>query len=135
MSGRFQDALGRARSFSRYPNKEDFARQVGVSVSTYKKYESGERFPSAKALEKVMEGGYFPAATKDQLRVLWNEEKAERAGVRLTSAPPVDVSALAEKVQKDVDVALKQENIKLKPSTRRVCVKRIELRLRNTLEK
>ena len=132
----FGKELAGARQASRYPHRGDFALRSGVPISTYEKYELGERFPSKKALDKMLGSGIFEDSVVQHLRKIYNGELALRSGVDLAQTRfAVDVSDLAVKIQHDIEYELKRaHNFKPSPRTRKVCIRRIELRLRNSTE-
>jgi transcriptional regulator with XRE-family HTH domain len=134
--GEFGDELTKARHKSRYPHRVDLAERARVSPSTYEKYEVGTRFPSKEALERVLTCGAFSPEAAQHLRKVHNEEHARRKGIDLgLTRFSIDVSDLARKIQNDIEYELKRAHgHKTSTHTRNVCIRRIELRLRNSLE-
>ncbi len=135
MSQSFGELIKKAREASMYPHGLDFCHRAGIHRNTLRKYEMGDRIPTTKNLEHIVEMCRIPDRFAIALRTQRDVEKAEKSGIAL-GLPELkhDWSALAEKIQKDLDYTLKPEQIKLSPSTRKACVRRIEIRLRAALE-
>ena len=130
----FGIALLRAREASRYPHMEDFSNAAGCSVSGYRKYERGERVPTKEMLTRILARTHVPQKTRDDLWILWNKALADRVGLSTTDTPPTDIGVLTRKIMNDVDLVLRQSGVDLRRNTKDVCARRIEIRLRNTLE-
>lgn len=135
MQQSFGELIKKAREASMYPHGLDFCHRAGIHRNTLRKYEMGDRIPTTKTLEHMVEMCRIPDHLATKLRAQRDIEKAEKSGIAL-GLPDIkhDWHSLAEKIQKDLDYTLKQERIKLSLSTRKACVRRIEIRLRASLE-
>jgi transcriptional regulator with XRE-family HTH domain len=132
----FKEALAEARKNSRYPHRPDFAKAAHVARRTYEKYEAGDTVPSEEYLERIILHCSISTETADRLRRLRTETLARRAGVPVgTPFPDLNVSELAERIQKEIEYELKRAGVKLMPSTKRVCARRIAMILNTALRK
>ena len=113
----------------------DFARYAGVVPDQYRDYERGKRLPSKKTLEKLIAGGGLSDEDATVLREARNVDRAQQCGVDLS--PPgklhIDVPALAESIQKEIEFELKRRQVTLSSRTQRVVARRIEIILKNAL--
>jgi transcriptional regulator with XRE-family HTH domain len=133
---RFHQALKEARLMTPYRYTSDFANRVGFKERTYQKYETGERVPSTRALERLLSGGPFPDDVAGKLRKLHRLALAEKNGVDLSLLEqPIDLSDLAKKIALEVEFELKRYNIDLTPRIKRVCVRRIQMILDSVLRR
>jgi transcriptional regulator with XRE-family HTH domain len=113
----------------------DFAHYSGIHKEHYREYELGTKLPTKVTLEKIIEGTCLTEEEAVLLRETRNEEKARRSGIDLRPAGSlkIDVSNLAEKIQKELEYELKRSTVTLSKRTRRVCIRRIEIILRDAL--
>jgi len=134
--GEFQDALKEVRSGSAYPRSIDFSRAIGIPRRTYTHYETGDQYPAEETLERIIRYAAVPNNVAIKLRELRNKGLALRAGIELVVlSVNVDVSSLAEKIQREVEYELKRAGIKMTPRSRKVCVRRINMILDDALGK
>jgi len=132
----FRDALTQARKQSPYPHRTDFARRAQMTRRTYERYEAGSVIPAEEYLERIIRHCAIPPETAERLWRLRTEALAKRAGVPVGAPlPDLDVSELAERIQKEVEYELKRAGVKLMPSTKRVCARRIAMILSTALRK
>jgi transcriptional regulator with XRE-family HTH domain len=131
----FGDELKRLRQSSRYPDMSDFARYAGVVPDQYRDYERGKRIPNKETLEKLIFGGGLSDEDATVLREARNVERARQCGVDLS--PPgslhIDVPALAESIQKEIEFELKRSQVTVSSRKWRVIARRIEILLKNAL--
>ena len=131
----FHLKLAGLRQTSRWPDQEEFAYQVGLSYGGYKKYESGERIPSAEVLEKICLTLKLNEADAEELWAQRDDAKAKQVGISrpFGQGTTVDVDELAKRVQKEVTYILKQAGLKVLPPTQKVMQKRVTIILKNAL--
>jgi len=131
----FHLRLASFRSESRWPDQEDFADHVGLSLGGYRKYETGERIPSLEVLQQIFERTRTNPKTAAEILNLRNDAKAAQVGLKmpfgLTSA--VDSNALAKRIRSEIIFVLKQAGIEVRDSTKGVMEKRITMILKSTL--
>jgi transcriptional regulator with XRE-family HTH domain len=123
------------REQSRWPDQEDFASQVGLSLGGYRKYETGERIPSLEVLRQIVERAGIDQGTADELLNLRNDAKAGQMGLlgSVSQTQAVDCESLAKRVRAETVYVLKQVGIDVKEPTRRVMEKRISMILKSVL--
>ena len=132
----FNEVLTTARKQSPYPHRADFARVAQIARRTYERYEAGSVIPAEEYLERIIQHCAIPMETAARLRALRTIALAKRAGVPIgTPLPELNVSELAERIQKEVEYELKRAGVKLMPSTKRVCARRIAMILSTALRK
>jgi hypothetical protein len=125
--------LKEARAQCPYPALVDFSRAAQISDDSCWEYERGRELPPQATLENIIKRCSIPEGLAAKLRVLHMEARVARANISVVPAPTLDVSELAEKIQREVDYELKRVNIQLTPQTRRVCVRRIGMLLNDAL--
>ena len=123
----FHKFLESVRSTSTWPTIADFARQVGLSHSGFKKYERGDRLPSKEALEKIIHRGMLGEPTAQMLYKLWNQTRAEQVGVVVEEPVGTNSDTFAARVHSEVLYVLKQEGIQIKHKTTQVLAARIRM--------
>lgn len=128
----FREVLKEARAECPYPHLIDFARVSQLSKNACRGFEDGTKFPAPETLERMIHYCAIPSKVAARLRELHMVERAKRAGVPIGS-PLVNVSELAERIQREVEYELKRAHIQLTPRTRRVCVRRIGMLLSDAL--
>jgi len=124
------------RKLSQWPEMEDFANRVGLSLGGYRKYEIGERLPSSEALDHIIRYGMFPTDGAKKLRVEWADAKAKQAGIELLTGmrKEVDLDKLAVHLHNEMLYILKAARVVLDEKTKRVLLARMTLLLKATLE-
>lgn len=132
----FKEVLAQARRQSPYPNRTDFARAAQISRRAYERYEAGATIPEEEYLERIILHCSISTDMAVRLRQLRTEALARRAGVPVGNPlPDLNVSELAERIQKEIEYELKRAGVKLMPSTKRVCARRIAMILSTALRK
>jgi len=131
----FSEEMTRIRLGSRYPDKTDFARYAGLHPKLYRDYENGLKLPTKDTLEKIIKGTCLTEDEAVLLREVRNDDKARRSGIDLRPVGSIkaDVPNLAERIQKELEYELKRASITVSPRTRRVCIRRIEIILKDAL--
>lgn len=127
--------LASLRMQSRWPDQEDFANQVGLSLGGYRKYETGERIPSLNVLQQIVAQANLDQKTAAELLNLRNDAKAIQVGLAgsVSQTQVVDCEALAKRIRSEVVYVLKQAGVEVKEATKGVMEKRISMILRNVL--
>lgn len=130
----FHEVLRDARKSSRYSRLCDFLVQVGMHKKSYTRYESGEQIPKASYLERILKYSGFSESVCSELRELHAEAVAEKSGVAVKRLPAtLNVSELAAKIQREIEYELKRERLFVTKRTSHVCVRRIEMLLKDAL--
>lgn len=132
----FHEKLAEIRKSSRWPDQEDFSRQVGLSLGGYKKYERGERLPDGNGLLWICRQARLDERSILELTKLWKKAKARQAGIdELPTSQPsaVDSDAIARRIQNEVSYVLKQARIVVPDNTKRVMENRIAIILKSSL--
>jgi transcriptional regulator with XRE-family HTH domain len=80
---------------SRWPDQEDFARQVGLSLGGYRKYETGERIPSVEVLQRIVERTGVDQKVASELLSQRNDAKALQVG-RIAAAEGIITGSIVE---------------------------------------
>lgn len=131
----FHLKLAALRQQSRWPDQEDFANQVGLSLGGYRKYETGERIPSLEVMQQIFERANVYPKIAEEVLSLRNDAKALQVGLKphfgQTSA--IDSDALAKRIKSEVVFVLKQAGIDMKDGTKGVVEKRIAMILKSVL--
>lgn len=135
--GAFGEYLRYLREKSPYPTVEEFGRHCGFHVRLCLKWEQGEVTPSTPALKEILRKMPLSPEERRKLQLLWNRGRAASFGVDLHDEPPsLNVSEVAATIQREVEHELKRVGgIEVTVRTRRVCIARIELILKNALGK
>lgn len=131
MSEEFHIELKRVREESRFPRRLDFIERCQMDERNYRRFEAGENVPSEATLEKILVNCFIPEAKAKKLRHLANIARARKLGVRMPQTMDVNVSDLAEKIQRELEFELRRTGVKVTPRTRKVCLRRIEIILKN----
>jgi transcriptional regulator with XRE-family HTH domain len=126
-------ALANLRVRSRWPDQEEFAYQMGLSLGGYRKYETGERIPSQEVMQQIIGKTGISKLAAEALLSMRNEAKAAQVGVSLCQTQAVDCEALAKRVRSEIVYVLKQAGIEVKEGTKGVVEKRIAMILRSVL--
>lgn len=131
----FHLKLAAMRQQSRWPDQEDFASRVGLSMGGYRKYETGERIPSLEALQQIFEMANVDPRTADEVLKLRNDAKAAQVGIKspFGLTPAVDSEALSKRIRSEIIFVLKQAGIEVRDTTKGVMEKRIAMILKSTL--
>ena len=131
---KFYEVLREARRQSPYKSAADFARHAGLTERTYQAYESGMRVPAIEVLEYIVGRSSVLPKIGEKLFVLHRLALAEKSGIDLSIfEQKVNVSELAEKIEREVEYELKRYNITVTPRIRRVCIRRISMILDGAL--
>jgi transcriptional regulator with XRE-family HTH domain len=130
-----QEALLELRLASHWHTREEFSRQVGLSLYTYRGNEHGKCIPSRASLKKIIRRLKLQGPREAELWELWGKATLEKAGVALSEkySGSVDLDALAQKILTEVSYALKQEGVTLRRSTERVVRNRVAMILKSAL--
>lgn len=133
--GDLGDLLKSLREESHYPTRRSAAQICGVHERNYRGYEEGKSLPSDERIDLIVSKLSIPADKADELKRLKNRERAARMGVDLNGGrPPVNVSEVAAKIQREVEYELRRVGgVEVTPKTRRVCLARIEMILKHAL--
>jgi transcriptional regulator with XRE-family HTH domain len=107
----FHKFLEAVRVGSNWPTVGDFARQVGLSHSGYKKYERGVRIPSKEALDCIVRQAMLGEQKNQELQRLWNKARAEQVGVVVEGPAEANSEEFANRVYAEVLYVLKQAGI------------------------
>lgn len=120
---------------SRWPDQEDFSRQVGLSLGGYRKYETGERIPSLEVLHQIIERAGIDQKVAAELLNLRNDARAIQVGVvgSICQTQAVDCDALAKRIRSETVFVLKQAGVDVKEPTKGVMEKRIAMILKSVL--
>lgn len=131
----FHELLIEARKQSSYPLQIDFAHRAHVDRRDYQRWEYGELLPGDESFNRIVTLCGVPKSLCERLRMLLNKARASRAGISIGTAAVLDlnVSALAERIHREVEFELKRMNVKVTPRMRRVCTRRIEMILSSAL--
>ena len=130
----FHEALRNARTTSRYPRRCDFIGKAGLLHKTYNRYESGEHLPEVKFLEKIIQRCGLSETVAHKLRELHAVEVAHRLGIEIRQLPAtLNVSELTDKIQREIEYELKRSRIFITSRTRQVCLRRVEMLLKDAL--
>ena len=123
------------REQSRWPDQEDFSRQVGLSVGGYRKYETGTRIPSLEVLQRIIERVGVDQKDATDLLNLRNDAKATQIGIvgSICQTHAADCEALAKRIRTETIYVLKQAGIDVKEPTRAVMEKRVAMILKSVL--
>jgi hypothetical protein len=134
MEQTFHEALREVRVSSRYPRRCDFIRVAGIYSRSYSRYESGAHLPELQYLEQIIHRCGIPEAVAKRLRELHAIEAARRLGVEMRQLPAtLNVSELAERIQRETEYELKRAHLFITSRTRQVCIRRIEMLLKDAL--
>jgi hypothetical protein len=130
----FGETLRRARKTSRYPRGVDFTKIAGITWNKYRTYESGVSLPSISTLEKIIQRCCLSEEAAKNLIELRAIAIIRRHGVTMKPLPAtLNVSELAEKIQREVEYELKRAQLQVTTHTRQVCTRRIEMLLKDAL--
>lgn len=129
----FHTALAGLRARSRWPDQEEFAYQMGLSLGGYRKYETGERLPSLVVLQQILERTGVSQLAADALIQLRNEAKAQQVGIPSCQTQAVDCDALAKRIRTELVFVLKQTGVDVNEATKGVLEKRVAMILKSVL--
>jgi uncharacterized protein (UPF0254 family) len=131
----FHRELVEIRRASRWPDQEEFAYQLGMSVGGYQKYETGGRLPSLSRLREILKLANPTESVATQILDKWNDVKAERVGVMVpfSRTHGVDSSVLAKRISTEVSFVLKQAGQDASSSVKSTIEKRVLMILKSVL--
>jgi len=131
----FHLKLATLRQQSRWPDQEDFASRVGLSLGGYRKYETGERIPSLEALQQIFEKANIEPRLADEVLNLRNDAKAAQVGLKphFGQTSTVDSDALAKRIRGEIIFVLKQAGVAVPNASGGVIEKRVSMILKSVL--